>query len=85
MWTNTESINNANLLAVPADIEVGDHGRSREGEHLVVGVARHPARGHQQGRRQEAEGGVDDGALDNLAALDEVTQEDGDADNGQQG
>lgn len=85
VWTNTESINNSNLLAVPADVEVGDHGGAWEGEHLVVGVAGHPPRGHQQGRRQEAEGGVDDGALDHLAALDEVTQEDGDADNGQQG
>ena len=79
------AINNSYLLAVPADVEVGNDRGTRESEHLVVGVAGHPARSHQQGRRQEAEGGVNDGALNNLAALDEVTQEDGDADNGQQG
>ena len=51
------------LLTVPADVEVGDHGGAWEGEHLVVGVARHAARSHQQRRRHEAERGVQDGAL----------------------
>ena len=84
-WTNTEAINNSYLLAVPADVEVGNDRGAGNGEHLVVGVAGHPTRSHQQCSRQEAEGGVNDCALDHLAALDEVAEEDGDADNGQQG
>ena len=83
-WTNTEAINNSYLLAVPADVEVGNDRGAGNGEHLVVGVAGHPTRSHQQCSRQEAEGGVNDCALDHLAALDEVAEEDGDADNGQQ-
>ena len=85
VWTNTEAMNNSHLLAVPADVEVGNNRGPGEGEHLVVGVTGHPPRGHQQGRRQEAKGGVNNGALDHLAALDEVAQEDRDADNGHQG
>ena len=86
VWTNTEAINNSHsyLLAVPADVEVGDDRGAGDREHLVVGVAGHPSCCHQQRRRQEAEGGVNDGALDHLATLDEVAEEDGDADDGQQ-
>ena len=51
------------LLTVPADVEVCDDRGAGQREHLVVGVARHAARSHQQRRRHEAERGVQDGAL----------------------
>ena len=60
------------LLAASANIEVGDSWRTWQGEDRVVGEAGHPPGSHQQGGRDEAEGGVDHGPLHDPPPLHQV-------------
>ena len=72
-------------MTVSADVQVGDGRGSRESKDRVVGEAGHAPGSHQQGGRDESECRVNDRALDHLPALDQVAEEDGEADDAHAG
>ena len=73
------------LLTTSTDVEVGNGGRTRPSEDRVVGEAGHASGCHQQGRRNEAEGGVYNRPLHHPPPLHQVADQDGEAHDGHTG
>ena len=67
-------------MTASANVQICNSWRSWQSEDGVVSETGHATCCHQKSGRNEGEGSIDYSALDHLSALNEVTDEDGEAD-----